>query len=229
MSGRQRTPVQDQLSRSFLAAVTDTNRLQALELVKSAVAAGLPAEEVLFEVVLPAIDRMIFSVSEGCDASLAQHFMTSQIASEVADWLLPRFASKIGPAGCIVIGTAVGDFHGLGKRIVTGCLRAHNFQVRDLGLSVTPEIFVTKALEEKAQIIGVSSMMVHTALSPKGCRGVRQLLKERGLENAIKIIVGGSPYRHNANLCQAVGADAWAKDGLSAVGVVQDLLKELKP
>jgi trimethylamine corrinoid protein len=211
---------------SFQAAITDTDRGEALRVVQSAVEAGIPAEKVLFELVLPALDRMVRSVSEGCGASLAQHFMTSQIASELAAWLIPRFQNQRGPAGRVVIGTSVGDFHALGKTIVSGCLRAHNYIVIDLGLNVAPEAFVDTALAEEASVIGISSMMVHTAVGGLGCRKVREILRARALEDRIKVIVGGAPYRHDPALYRAVQADAWAEDGLTAAGVIHALIKE---
>jgi methanogenic corrinoid protein MtbC1 len=124
-----------------------------------------------------------------------------------------------------VIGTAMGDMHSLGKSIVSGCLKAQMFEVIDLGSSVPPERFVDEAVAHNAQVIGVSSMMVHTALGEDGCLGVRRILKERGLEDRIKLVVGGTPYSFDPELCQMVKADAWAQDGISAGKIISDLIK----
>lgn len=221
--------MKDRFVQAFQAAITDTDRLQALRVVESALAEGLPAETILFELVLPVVDGMIRSVSENCDTSLAQHFMTSQIAAEAAGVLIPRFRTQPGVVARMVIGTSVGDFHGLGKAIVSGCLRAHGFQVCDLGLNVSPQTFVDRAVEEGASVIGISSMMVHTALGDSGSRKVRELLRERGLEDRVKILVGGAPYRHDPQLFLRAHADAWAEDGLAAVGVIRELTKGVKP
>ena len=71
-------------------------------------------------------------------------------------------------------------------------------------------------------------MMVHTARGEKGCLGVRRLLKERGLEQKIKIAVGGAPYRFDHNLYKTVQADAWAENGITAGEVITQLIKEVK-
>jgi methanogenic corrinoid protein MtbC1 len=68
-------------------------------------------------------------------------------------------------------------------------------------------------------------MMAHTARGENGCLGVRRLLKEGGLEERIRIIVGGAPYRFDPELYRVVGADAWAEDGITAGKVVTDLIK----
>jgi len=198
----------EDLSIRFRQALADTDAAEAMRIAQTAVASGRTAEDTLFGLVLPAVDGSIRALSEDCEISLAQHFMTSQIASQVADWLIPRFTSKEGPAGRLVIGTAAGDFHGLGKTIVSGCLRAHRFVVQDLGLNVPPERFVSEALAHQASVIAISSMMVHTALGASGCRKVRTLLQAQGLEGQIKIIVGGAPYRHDPELFRAVNADS---------------------
>jgi methanogenic corrinoid protein MtbC1 len=67
-------------------------------------------------------------------------------------------------------------------------------------------------------------MMVHTARSEQGCVAVRQLLKERQLEERIKIIVGGAPYTWDTELYKTVQADAWASDGISAGKIIKDLI-----
>jgi methanogenic corrinoid protein MtbC1 len=54
---------------------------------------------------------------------------------------------------------------------------------------------------------------------------VRQLLKDQQLEDRIKIIVGGAPYTWDTQLYQAVHADAWASDGISAGKVIKDLIR----
>ena len=85
-----------------------------------------------------------------------------------------------------MIGTASGDMHSLGKRIVMGCLRARMVDVKDLGINVQPERFVDEAQAHNAEVIGISAMMVHTARGENGCLRVREILKERGLEDRIR-------------------------------------------
>lgn len=53
-------------------------------------------------------------------------------------------------------------------------------EVVDLGVNVAPERFVDEAVAHEAQVIAISSMMVHTAKGENGCLKVRQLLRERG-------------------------------------------------
>ena len=102
-------------------------------------------------------------------------------------------------------------------------------EVHDVGVNVPAERFVEAALEHGAQVIGISAMMAHTARSEEGCLKVRHLLRERGLEGRIKVVVGGAPFRFDGELYKAVGADAWAEDGISAGKVIEDLIREIRP
>lgn len=210
---------------AYSEAVFDTDRDKAFEVIHDAIAQGVTPEEIVFKVVIPSMEMMIKAISEDFDANLAQHFMASQIASQVTDEMVALFQTSPETIGRVIIGTSHGDMHTLGKRIVSGCLRSLMIDVIDLGVNVSADHFVDAALEHDAGIIAISSMMVHTARSEQGCLAVRQLLKERGLEDRIKIIVGGAPYTWDTELYKVVQADAWASDGISAGKIIKDLIE----
>ncbi|WP_235202279.1 B12-binding domain-containing protein [Methylobacter tundripaludum] len=212
---------------AYSEAVFDTDRDKAFEVIHEAIAQGVTPEDIVFKVVIPSMEQMIKAISEDFDANLAQHFMASQIASQVTDEMVAQFQTSPETIGRVVIGTSYGDMHTLGKRIVSGCLRSLMIEVVDLGVNVSAERFVDTALEHNACIIAISSMMVHTARSEYSCLAVRELLKQRQLEDRIKIIVGGAPYTWDTELYKVVQADAWASDGISAGKVIKDLIMEM--
>jgi methanogenic corrinoid protein MtbC1 len=215
--------------RLYADAVLDTDRDRALQIVTEAVEAHVSPEEVVFEIVLPSLESMMTAVSAGQGVSLAQHYMAAQIGAEVVEEMIPRFTARPATVGRVIIGTAPGDFHGLGKRIVTGCLKAMMVDVVDLGLNIPAERFVDEAVAREAQVIAVSTMMLHTALGEGGSLGVRRILRERGLTGRIRIAVGGAPYRFDPNLYKSVEADAWAENGILAGKVITDLIHEVTP
>lgn len=218
-----------QILDSYLTALFDTDKAAALRIVQEALDGGLTPEQVVFEVIIPGMERMIGGMISDNLVTLSQHFLASQIAEEVTDRLIPLFAAIPEVQGHVVIGTSHGDFHGLGKKIVIGCLKARMFQVTDLGINVAPEKFVEQALAVGADVIAISSMMVHTATGEKGPRRVRQLLREQGLEGRLRIIVGGAPYRFHENLYREVEADAWCDTAAQAPEVVARLVREVRP
>jgi 5-methyltetrahydrofolate--homocysteine methyltransferase len=214
--------------KSYNEAVFETDKIGAFAVVDQALAAGISAEDVVFKVVIPAVEEMMTEITRDPDANLAQHFMTAQIASEVTERMLLKFKHPPEIIGRVVIGTAFGDLHSLGKRIVSGCLRALMVEVIDIGVNMPAARFVDAAVEHDAQVIAISTMMVHTATGEHGCREVRQILHERGLEKRIRIAVGGAPYRFDDTLYKTVGADAWAADGVTAAKIIIDLIREVK-
>jgi methylmalonyl-CoA mutase cobalamin-binding domain/chain len=218
----------DRTVKAYNEAVFETDKEAAFEVVNKALAGGMTAEDVIFKVVIPAVEEMMSNITRDPDANLAQHFMTAQIAAEVTEKMLEKFAHPPEIVGRVVIGTAHGDLHSLGKRIVMGCLKALMVDVTDLGVNVAPERFVDAALSEEAQVIAISAMMVHTATGENGARKVREILKDRGLEDRLRLVVGGAPYRFDNELYKTVGADAWAPDGINAGRVIVDLIKAVK-
>jgi len=216
----------EQVITKYHEAIVDTDCDRAMQVVHDAVAQGVSPEDIVLKVVIPTLSLMDTSLKEGSNVNLAQHFMIAQIASDVTEEMLAKFRNPPEKVGTIVLGTSPGDFHGLGARIVAGCLRACMIEVVDLGLNVAPERFVEQAIAHDAEVIGISSLMVHTARGEDGCLRVRQILKDAGLEDKIKIIVGGVPYRWDPDLYKVVQADAWAENAIAAVQIVTSLIKE---
>jgi methanogenic corrinoid protein MtbC1 len=60
--------------------------------------------------------------------------------------------------GLIVVGTVEGDIHDLGKSVASMFLRAHGYEVTDLGVDVPPAVFLGKALELQPDMIGLSML-----------------------------------------------------------------------
>lgn len=218
----------DAVLNAYKEAVYETDKEAAFAVVNDALASGISAEDIVFKVVIPAVEELMSAITRDPDANLAQHFMTAQIAAEVTEKMLEKFEHPPEIIGRVVIGTASGDLHSLGKRIVMGCLKALMVDAIDLGVNVPAQRFVDEAVAHEAQVIAISAMMVHTATGEHGARGVRQLLRERGLEGRIRIVVGGAPYRFDGELYKSVGADAWASDGVSAGKLIVDLIREVK-
>lgn len=217
-------PQVESLLDSYITALFDTDKSRALAVIDSALAEGIPPETIIFRMVIPGIERMIGGMLADEMVTLSQHFLASQIAEEVTARLIPLFTAAPEAQGTIILGTSYGDFHGLGKKIVGGCLKARFFTVHDIGINVSPERFIQEAVSRDADVIGVSSMMVHTATGEMGPRAVRRLLREKGLEERIRLIVGGAPYRFHPELYREVGADAWEETAADAPDVIKQLV-----
>ena len=136
--------------------------------------------------------------------------------------LKPHFIKKeIPTVGKIVIGTVKGDLHDLGKNLVAIMLKGAGFEVIDLGKDVPPEKFIETAINESAQLIGMSALLTTTLPVMKE---VIHLLKEKNLNGEIKTIIGGAPV--SKEYAEEIGADAFAFDASNSVIVAKELIEE---
>ncbi|RLI23347.1 cobalamin-binding protein, partial [Candidatus Bathyarchaeota archaeon] len=123
------------------------------------------------------------------------------------------------PLGKVVIGTVEGDIHDLGKNMVAAMLMAEGFEVVDLGVDVPAEKFVEVVREVSPDIVGLSALM---SVSMEGQRKTVEALKEAGLKDRVKVIVGGAPV--TAEWAEEIGADGYAEDAFEATKVAKKLI-----
>ena len=122
--------------------------------------------------------------------------------------------------GTIVLGTVKGDLHDIGKNIVAMLMKGAGFNVIDLGVDIPVERFVEALTEEKADILALSALLSTTM--PAMASTVKAI-KESGLKDKIKILVGGAPV--TPEFADEIGADGYAEDAPGAVNKVNELLE----
>ncbi len=67
--------------------------------------------------------------------------------------------SSGGKRGKVILATAKGDVHDIGKNIVAIVLSCNNFEVIDLGVMVDNAVILEEAIRHKADIIGISGLI----------------------------------------------------------------------
>lgn len=125
-------------------------------------------------------------------------------------------SSKDGPK--VVMGVVEGDLHEIGKNIVKILFEAAGFDVIDMGLNVKAQDIVHKAIEERADIIGLSTMMTTTMVKMKE---VIDLLSDIQAPNRPKVIIGGGCISEKYS--REIGADGYSANAVEAVKLVQRL------
>jgi corrinoid protein of di/trimethylamine methyltransferase len=121
--------------------------------------------------------------------------------------------------GKIVIGTVKGDIHDIGKSVVAAVLQANGYDVVDLGIDVDGATFVKAVKEHDADCLGMSSLLT-LAIQEMGV--VMEKLKDEGLRDRLKVIVGGCPVTQE--FADEIGADAVGFDAADAVRKMEGLL-----
>jgi len=192
-------------------------------LIQEALADGLPAETILHEALIPAMTQV------GCLFEAQEYYVPEMLVSAKAmqtgmKSLKPLLASeesklsgKTNPTAAF--GTVKGDLHDIGKDLVVTMLEGAGFHVTDLGVDVPPERFI-EAINDGAQLIGLSAMLTTTMLNMKS---TIDAFKEAGVRDRVKVLVGGAPL--NQSYADHIGADGFARDASSAVRKAKELLQ----
>jgi len=118
----------------------------------------------------------------------------------------------------IVLATVKGDIHDIGKNLVKVLLESYQFDVIDLGKDVKPESILRAAIERKAQMVGLSSLMT-TTINNMG--ETVQLLKQN--LPGVYIMVGGAVL--DEHCAREMGADAYGNDAQAAVRIAKEYFR----
>lgn len=192
---------------AVLAAVEKAKQvMEPAEIIEKGLAAGMNQVGILFErgkLFLPHV-------------MMAADAMTGGVS--ILEAGLPASAQS-RKLGIIVNGTVEGDVHDIGKSIVSTMLQSAGFEVHDIGRDVPIRNFIQKAKEVNANMIGLSALMTTTL---QGQRDVIELLKEEGMRERVKVMVGGAPATHA--WADKIGADCYAENASEAVAKAKELL-----
>ena len=119
--------------------------------------------------------------------------------------------------GTLVIGTVEGDVHDIGKGIVASLVKTNGVEVIDLGREVPAKNFADAAIEHNADFVGSSALLTTTMTVQKD---VEDALKEAGISDKVKTMVGGAPVTNR--WAEKIGADAYCEDASDTVNFILD-------
>lgn len=200
-------------------AVLTGNRDEIGALVEKALASGKSALHINEQFLIPAIQE-IGKKYDRKEIYLPQMIMAAEAMQEAFRVLEPYFGDKESVSrGTIVLCTVKGDVHDIGKNIVGLFLKNHGLRVIDLGKDVPAEAIVAKVQEVNADVVGLSALMTTTMVEMPN---VIEALRKAGLD--CRVVVGGAVV--TKQYAQEIGADGYAKDGVSAVEVVKALVSK---
>ncbi len=116
------------------------------------------------------------------------------------------------------------DGHDRGAKVVARGLRDAGFEVVYTGLHRTPEAIAEAALQEDAQVVGLSVLSgAHNQLLPR----VVQALRERGLDDVL-VIAGGIIPEEDVPFLQQAGVAAVFPPG-SSIREIADWIRQHAP
>jgi 5-methyltetrahydrofolate--homocysteine methyltransferase len=161
---------------------------------------------------------------------LPQVVKSARVMKKAVAYLTPfleaekKAAQDVSQRTKLVVATVKGDVHDIGKNIVGVVLSCNNYDVIDLGVMVPADKIIETAIQEKAEMIGLSGLitpsldeMVHVASE----------MERRGLN--LPLLIGGATTskRHTAvKIAPAYGSETiHVIDASRAVPIVGALSK----
>lgn len=182
-------------------------------LCKEAADAGIEPMAIITEGMAPGARAAGTKFSNG-EYFLPQLVLAGEAMKAGLEVLLPMITAEAQAQakGVVVVGSVEGDVHDIGKNIVAALLLANGFHVVDLGIDVPAADFIEKAKSEKADIVAMGSYM-STTLPQMST--VINALKEAGLRDQVKIMVGGAAVTQA--FADKIGADSYGEDAAQAV------------
>jgi corrinoid protein of di/trimethylamine methyltransferase len=201
-------------------AVVDCEPEDAEELAKEALKQNLDPLVCINEGLTPGITRVgeLFSTGEYFlpDLIIAGEAMKAALAILEPALLEDQQRQVLGR---VVLGTVEGDLHEIGKTLVATMLTANGFDVTDIGIDKSAADFVQAVKETDATLVGASALLTTTMLQQGK---IVEALQEAGLRDQVKVMVGGAPV--TGEWATKVGADGYAEDAISAVGLAKRLV-----
>ena len=117
------------------------------------------------------------------------------------------------------------DGHDRGAKVIARALRDAGMEVIYTGLRQTPEMIVASALQEDADVIGLSILSgAHNHICPK----VLDLLREKGLDDVVVLVGGIIPDVDIAKL-KAIGVKGVFLPGTPMQEIVEFIQREVRP
>lgn len=201
-----------EILQALKKAVLDGEDESALSLVQEALREGSQPAALVSEAIVPGIQEAGERWKE--NRYFQSDVIMSAEAFRVAMGVVEPLLTSPGTdtARKVAIGTVAGDMHNLGKTIVIAMLRGAGFRVTDLGEDVPVAAFLDAVKDLEPDILGLGCYMTTTML---GMTEVMRGLKDRGLRERVKVMIGGVPT--SQEFADQIGADGWGRDALDAV------------
>jgi len=205
----------EEMAKSLIEGQDD----KVAELTKMALAEGIGAAEIMNNGLIAGMNVVGARFKEA-DIFIPEVMLAAKAMTAGMEILQPLLVGSDSQSmGKVILGTVSGDVHKIGKNLVGIMLTGAGFEVIDLGEGVPPQKFIETVVGEQASLIAMSALLT---LTMPVMKETIEELKEAGLENQVKTLVGGATV--NQEFADEIGADGYAPDAVSAVQKAKELL-----
>jgi len=198
----------------------DIDQIQAV--IQRCLDEGIPAWEI--------VEGMSSGMSQvGKQFEIGEYYLSDLVLSgemmkEGMALLENKFdMSQMGKKGIVILATAKGDIHEIGKNIVGTMLTASGFKTIDLGVDVHEDQIIEAMKSSGSNLIALSVLLT-TMVS--AIKDLVDALSEAGLRDKTRLAIGGACC--SQQLADEMGADAYGEDAVKAVRIFEQLAESTK-
>ena len=204
-------------------AVERGKRKVAVPLTQQALDEGIPAEQILNEGLIAAMDVVGEKFSRN-EIFVPEMLVAARTMAMCTDVLKPQLAEAgTEPLGRGMIATVQGDMHDIGKNLVRLMLEGKGFEMEDLGVDVGADKIVAYLQENPdCKLICLSALLTTTL---PALEATVKAIDEAGLHEGRLIFIGGAPVTQE--LADKIGADYYTDDAGSCAAKAAEVVKAL--
>jgi 5-methyltetrahydrofolate--homocysteine methyltransferase len=204
------------MSEELVKAIVEMDEEQTLTLTKQQLASGVDPLLILEDCrsAMTEVGRRF----ECGDYFISELILAGEVLKSISDVVRPHItqAASAAKKGKILLGTVKGDIHDIAKDIVAFMLDVNGFDVKDLGVDVPVETFVSEINAYQPDIVALSGFLT---LAYTSMKETVDAIKAAGLRDQVKIMVGGGTV--DEQVCHYAGADGWGIDAMKAVELAE--------
>ena len=205
--------------KGIAEALIAGNAAKVKELVQAAVKEKVAPQKILDQGLIAGME-VVGVRFKNCEIYVPEVLVAARAMHAGMEILEPLLAAAGAKArGIFVVGTVKGDLHDIGKNLVAMMMKGAGWKVVDLGVDVDAQKIVQAAIDEKADVVGLSALLTTTMVNMKS---VIELAKNKDCK--AKIVVGGAPLTQS--YANEIGAHGYAPDAATAVEVASTFIKK---
>ena len=182
---RSSLPIDERLA----SRIVDGDRDGLEDDLQEALDDGIPALDVINKILLEGM-RTVGDLFASGEMQLPFVLLSAETMKASVAWLEPHLekTAETSAKGKLVIATVKGDVHDIGKNLVDIILTNNGYEVFNLGIKISINEMIEKALEVEADAIGMSGLLVKSTLI---MRDNLEELNSRGLAG-LPVLLGGA-------------------------------------
>lgn len=203
---------EDKYLTSLRESIVNLDFATVVNAAREAMEAGIDPNVAINQGMVPGM-AIVGNKYEKGEYFLPELIVAAEVMREGMNVITPYIKGEAAKKlGKVVMATVEGDHHDLGKNIVCSLLGVQGFEVVDLGIDVPTERIVEAVKKNNPAIVGMSALLTLTMAKMADTIAA---LKEAGLRNKVKVILGGTPVTEE--FARSIGADHRGANALEGV------------